>query len=147
MSPFFRFKILALTAFVGGCAPMIDTHGDVLDADDLAALKVGETSYAEAAGILGTPSVRSTFDSENWLYITSKQKRIAFFKPEEFERTVTVLKFHRSGVLQGIETKTLSDGRAIAPDTDTTETNGKELTFLDQMAGNVGRLSTDAPVH
>ena len=51
MSPFFRFKILALTAFVGGCAPMIDTHGDVLDADDLAALKVGETSYAEAAGI------------------------------------------------------------------------------------------------
>ena len=51
MSPFFHFKILALTAFVGGCAPMIDTHGDVLDADDLAALKVGETSYAEAAGI------------------------------------------------------------------------------------------------
>lgn len=147
MSPFFRFKILALTALVGGCAPMIDTHGDALDADGLAALKVGETPYGEVARLLGTPSVRSTFDTENWLYITSKQKRTAFFKPVEFERTVTVLKFDRSGILQGVETKTLADGRVIAPDADTTQTNGKELTFLDQMAGNVGRLATDAPAH
>ena len=147
MTPFFRFKILTLTALLSGCAPMIDTHGDALDTDDLAVLKVGETPYTEAARILGTPSVRSTFDTENWLYITSKQKRIAFFKPEEFERTVTVLKFDKSGILQGIETKTLSDGRVIAPDAEITPTGGKELTFLDQMAGNVGRLATDAPAY
>lgn len=147
MPPFFRFKILALSAVLGGCAPMIDTHGDALDADDLAALQVGETSYTEAAAILGSPSVRSTFDTENWLYVTSQQKRTAFFKPEEFERTVTVLKFDRSGILRGIETKTLADGRTIAPDAETTPSGGKELTFFDQMAGNVGRLATDAPAH
>ena len=147
MPPLFRSKILTAAVLLSGCAPMIDTHGDALDADDLASLKAGETPHTAVANILGSPSARSTFDTENWLYIMSKQKRTAFFKPVEFERTVTVLKFDRSGVLQGIETKTLADGRGIAPDTDTTETAGKELTFLEQMAGNVGRLATDAPAH
>ncbi len=147
MPPFFRFKVLTAAVLLSGCAPMIDTHGDALDADDLASLKVGETSYTTVAGVLGTPTARSTFDTENWLYIMSKQKRTAFFKPVEFERTVTVLRFDRSGVLQGIETKTLADGKVISPDRETTETGGKELSFFDQMAGNVGRLATDAPAH
>ena len=147
MPPFFRFKTLAAAILLSGCAPMIDTHGDALDADDLASLKVGETPYTDVARVLGSPSVRSTFDTENWLYITSKQKRTAFFKPVEFERTVTVLKFDRSGILQGIETKTLANGKTISPDRDTTEANGKGLSFFDQMADNVGRLATDAPAH
>ncbi|HBO59815.1 MAG TPA: hypothetical protein DD624_07905 [Alphaproteobacteria bacterium] len=147
MPPFFRFKTLAAAILLSGCAPMIDTHGDALDADDLASLKVGETPYTDVARVLGSPSVSSTFDTENWLYITSKQKRTAFFKPVEFERTVTVLKFDRSGILQGIETKTLANGKTISPDRDTTEANGKGLSFFDQMADNVGRLATDAPAH
>ena len=34
MPPFFRFKVLTAAVVLSGCAPMIDTHGDALDADD-----------------------------------------------------------------------------------------------------------------
>ena len=134
---------LALSA----CAPMIDTHGDALDPEVLASLQTGKTPHTEVQAKLGSPSSRAVFDSEDWIYIHSKQERTAFFKPKETQRTVTVLRFSRNGILQEIETKTLADGREIIPTEVKTETNEKSLTILDQMISNVGRMATDAPVH
>lgn len=145
MRSFFRFKTFAFLLALGGCAPMIDTHGDALDPEKLASLKVGETPYTEVLQILGSPSSRTLFDTENWLYILSKQKRIAFFKPEEFERTVTVLKFNRQGILQQIDFKQLADGRSFTPSAETTPSYGKELSVIDQMISNVGRFEGKTP--
>lgn len=129
------------------CAPMTDVHGDALDPQTLASLQTGKTPYTEVQAKLGSPSSKAVFDGEDWIYIHSKQERKAFFKPEETQRTVTVLRFGRDGILREIETKTLADGRAIVPAAAETETNEKSLTVLDQMISNVGRMTTDAPVH
>ena len=129
------------------CTPMIDTHGDALDSEALASLQPGKTSYMEVQATLGSPSSRAVFDSEDWIYIHSRQERTAFFRPEETQRTVTVLKFSRDGILREIETKTLADGRMIIPAVARTETNEESLTILDQMISNVGRMATVTPVH
>ncbi len=143
MKPFYALMFGASLA--AACSPMIDTHGDVLNARDLASLRVGESTRDDVQRRLGSPSSRTLFDSEDWIYVHSKQERRAFFKPRETERDVTVFKFDRAGVLQSVETKTLADGRSFAPAPQTDE-NGQSLTVLDQMMSNVGRMSTDAPV-
>lgn len=146
----FSFRLFAVgVSFLtlSACAPMIDTHGDALDPEVLASFQTGKTPYTEVQAKLGSPSSRAIFDSEDWIYIHSRQERAAFFKPKETQRTVTVLRFSRDGILQEIETKTLADGRQIIPTEAKTETNEQSLTILDQMMHNVGRMATDAPVH
>lgn len=142
MNPFYS---LMFGAIVTACAPMIDTHGDALDANDVASLHIGESTFDDVRRLFGSPSSRTLFDSEDWIYIHSKQERRAFFKPRETERDVTVFKFSRDGVLQSVDRKTLADGRDFDP-APQTETTGKSLTVLDQMISNVGRMLTDAPV-
>lgn len=149
MSSLLRFKTAVLFSVLASsaCAPMIDTHGDIMDPDDMAALKIGVTPYTEVQNILGSPSSKTIFDSENWIYIHSKQERMAFFKPEEIERTVVVLKFSNDGILQGIETKDLKDGFKITPSSATTIRNQNSMSILDQILGNVGKFQTETPVH
>ena len=144
-----RFRFLtALPLFIltAACAPMVDTHGDALDADVLDALETGTATRANVAKALGSPSSRTVFDAEDWIYIHSRQERTAFFKPRETERDVVVLKFDRDGVLREKEVKTLKDGRAITP-APQSEQNENSLTILDQLISNAGRMGTDAPVH
>ena len=143
----YRFSAFASALLLSACSAMIDVHGDAVDPDALAALKPGETLYTEVLQILGSPSSKTIFDGEDWIYLHSKQERIAFLKPKEIERTLTILKFNHDGVLQRIEIKTLAQGREITPNPETTQTDENSLSVLDQMISNVGRMSTDAPAH
>lgn len=144
-----RFRFLAalpLFILTAACAPMVDTHGDATDADVLDTLKTGTATRADIVKALGSPSSRTVFDAEDWIYIHSRQERSAFFKPRETERDVVVLKFDRDGVLREKEVKTLKDGRAITP-APQSEQNENSMTILDQLISNAGRMGTDTPVH
>ena len=126
---------------------MIDVHGDSIDESAIASLIPGETVYTEVQKKLGSPSSKTIFDGEDWIYLHSKTERLAFFKPKEIYRKLTVLKFGRDGVLQKIETKTLENGRSIVPAPADTRQDRDSLTILDQMISNVGRMNTETAVH
>ena len=128
--------LLSLTA----CTPMLDSHGDAPDPEKLALLETGRTPYTEVRALLGPPSSKTVFDAEHWLYISSVQKRVAFFKPEETERRITVLKFDKNGILQSIEEKTMNDGVPLLPCEDETRTSGHSVTLMEQFIGNIGRF-------
>ena len=143
---FRSFVLSSVFLALPACSSMIDVHGDATDPEALSSLVPGETTYTEVQKILGTPSSKIIFDNEQWVYLNSKQKRLAFFKPEEIYRKLTVLSFNRDGVLQQVRTLTLEKGRAITPSDASTKTDERSLTVLDQMISNVGRVGTDAPV-
>ena len=144
---FFRSSVIVFLFFTLSACAMIDVHGDAISPETLAFLKPNETLYMEVQQKLGSPSAKVVFDSETWIYLYSKQQRIAFFKPEETERNVIVLKFNRDGVLENIETKTMDQGRDITPNPASSRKNEETLTILDQMIGNVGRVGTETPVN
>ncbi|MBO4643939.1 MAG: outer membrane protein assembly factor BamE [Alphaproteobacteria bacterium] len=139
--------IIPLFFTLSACSAMIDVHGDAVDPEVLASFKPNETLYMEVQQKLGSPSSKVLFESEEWVYIHSKQKRIAFLKPKETERTVIVFKFNRDGVLQNVEKKTLEQGRAFSPSPASSQEAEESLTILDQMISNVGRMNTETPVH
>ena len=144
---FSKLSVFGSLFFVSACVSMIDVHGDAVDPERLASLVPQKTDYTEVQNLLGSPSSRAIFDSENWIYLHSEQKRVAFFKPKEIHRDIVVLRFDKQGILQSVETKTLEQGREITPSAEVTKTDQESLTVMDQMIRNVGRMGTDAPVH
>ncbi|MCQ2913934.1 MAG: outer membrane protein assembly factor BamE [Alphaproteobacteria bacterium] len=139
-------KALILSTFIlsaSACTPMIDTHGDELDKEKINKLVIGKTTYPEVQQLLGSPSTKTLFDTENWIYLYSKQRRFAFLKPTEFERKIYVMKFDRSGILRGIITKDLNDGREIPINTDSTLSDEIEPSLLKQITDNFGRFGTE----
>jgi len=131
--------LLALT--LTACAPRVATRGNLVDDDRVASLHEGISRRADVAAALGTPTVVGTFDSANWYYIGQKTEKYAFFQPDVVERKVLAIRFDETGTVRKIEQLDLNAGREVDLVDRQTPTAGRELSFLEQMLGNVGRFS------
>ena len=129
--------VLALAA----CGARIDTRGYVPDPEDLERIKPGVQGRDEVREILGTPSSVSTFSDDRWYYITKKTKTWAFLTPEVLEQKVTVVDFDDGGLVKDVRNFNLEDGVLIDPVTRKTPAPGRELTFMEQLLGNLGKFN------
>jgi outer membrane protein assembly factor BamE (lipoprotein component of BamABCDE complex) len=93
------------------------------------------------AKILGTPSSTAVFDNKTWYYISRRTKQIAFFDPDVVDQQVYIVNFDERGVVKAVDHRDLKDGRDIEPAPGATPAPGRELTFLEQVIGNVGRFN------
>jgi outer membrane protein assembly factor BamE (lipoprotein component of BamABCDE complex) len=133
---------LALAASVlAGCTVSVDQRGHLPDADKLSEIHPGTTTRDDVAKILGTPSSTGVFDSKDWFYISRKTKQVAFFDPDVLDQQVYVVRFDDKGVVRLVDHKDLKDGREIEPAPGATPAPGRELTFLEQILGNLGRFN------
>ena len=133
--------VAGLVAGLGGCVPNVDQRGNLPEPDKLALIQPGRTTREEVAKILGTPSSTAIFDDKNWYYISRKTKQVAFLDPDVLDQQVFIVNFDDKGVVRGLDRKELKDGRDIEPAPGATPAPGRELTFLEQILGNVGRFS------
>jgi len=93
---------------------------------------------------MGSPSTVSTVDGEAWYYISSKFETVAFYQPEEIERTVAAVYFDKTEAVQQIAYYGLEDGQIVNFVDRKTPTRGKELTILGQLFGNLGRFNSQS---
>jgi len=137
-----RLSALALFASLGACSTTA-VRGNITDPDAVAKIKVGQSRMEDVSGLLGTPSQVGTFDDKVWYYIGQRTERIAFLAPEVTERRVVVVVFDDKGLVTAVKT---NDDPNSGTDVETvdrkTPTAGRELTFMEQLLGNVGRFST-----
>ncbi len=142
-----KMPLLALVAIalaaesLVACVPTVDQRGNLPDSDQLALIHPGTTTRQQVAKILGTPSSTGVFDDKNWYYISRKTEQVAFLDPDVLDQQVYVVKFDDKGVVQGVDHKDLKDGREIEPAPGATPAPGRELTFLEQVLGNLGRFT------
>lgn len=137
--------ILLCAAVATACSPMVDTRGNLPPAERLAKVKAGATSRDQVAEILGTPSTLSAFGDPTWYYVSYRTETVAFFKPEEVERTVLAVDFDERGYVKDVRTLGLEDGQVVSFSERETPTAGKELNMLQQFLGNIGRFSNEGP--
>jgi outer membrane protein assembly factor BamE (lipoprotein component of BamABCDE complex) len=137
--------LLALGA-LGGCSRAVDTRGYVIRESALAQLTPGVTTQDAVQQVMGSPSSVAAFDDKTWYYIGQTEETVSFFKPSVVERHVLMVKFDQSGVLQSSRMLDQSATKEVQMVARETPTAGNELTFMQQMLGNVGRFSrpTDA---
>jgi outer membrane protein assembly factor BamE (lipoprotein component of BamABCDE complex) len=126
---------------LAGCAPTIDQRGNLPEPDKLAQIHPGTTTREQVTKILGTPSSTGVFDDKNWYYISRRIKQVSFFDPDVLDQQVYIVNFDAAGVVRGVDHKDLKDGRDIEPAPGATPAPGRELTFLEQVLGNIGRFN------
>jgi outer membrane protein assembly factor BamE (lipoprotein component of BamABCDE complex) len=125
----------------GGCAPDIEKRGHLPEGDALGQIHPGTTTRDQVVKLLGTPSSTGVFDGNSWYYISRKTEQVSFFDPEVLDQQVYVINFDGTGVVKSVEHKTLKDARNIEPAPGATPAPGRELTFLEQVLGNIGRFN------
>lgn len=126
------------------CSATVDKRGNLPEAEKLAEIHPGSTTKDQVVKILGTPSSTGTFDGKNWYYISKRTSQLAFLDPEVLDQQVYILRFDDKGVLRTVDRRELKDGREIEPAPGATPAPGRELTFLEQVLGNVGRFNSSS---
>ncbi len=136
---------IALSALAGvslaACQAPVEVRGNLPDAERVTQLEPGVHSRNDVASILGTPSTTSSFDDSAWYYIGSKTRQFAFFDPQVLERDVLVIAFDEFDTLASAERLTLEDGESISMVSRETPSEGRDMTIVQQLFGNLGRFS------
>src|SRR5215467_10573764 len=135
------FLLFSATAVVS-CAPAVEQRGNLPNPDKLAEIRAGSTTKDEVAKILGTPSSVSVFNNDkSWYYISRRTAQTAFFDPAVLDQQVYIVKFDDQGVVKTLDHKVLEDGKEITPVARATPAPGRELSFLEQLIGNLGKFN------
>lgn len=126
---------------LAACASGVDTHGNLPDPEVVQQIQPGVHRQTDVLSLLGSPSAVSTFEESRWYYIGSKSETVAFFDPDVLERSILVVSFTDEGVVGEKQVYTLEDGKDVSPVGRVTPTEGKKLTVLQQLFGNIGRFT------
>jgi outer membrane protein assembly factor BamE (lipoprotein component of BamABCDE complex) len=140
-----RFGVLtaiALPVALAGCTPIIANRGNMLDEDRIAQVKSGSSSKNDVFEALGSPSIVSTFDDNTWYYVGQRTEREAFFRPEVTERKVIAVEFDDTDHVKAVDRIGLDQAVDVDPLQETTPAVGREITFMEQLIGNIGRPSS-----
>jgi outer membrane protein assembly factor BamE (lipoprotein component of BamABCDE complex) len=135
-----RSSAVLFAVALSACAISEDQRGNLPDPDKLAEISPGNTTKEQVVKILGSPSSASTFDDQVWYYISRKTKQVAFLSPTVLDQQVYIVDFDDKGVVKDIGHKTLADGANISPAPGATPSPGRELSFMEQLIGNIGRF-------
>jgi outer membrane protein assembly factor BamE (lipoprotein component of BamABCDE complex) len=136
---------LLVLAGLAACAPIRDVRGYVPDEEKVATVKIGGDTRDSVQEKLGTPSSTAAFGDPTWYYISTEQERYAFFKPEVTKRQILAVEFNDDGKVADVRTYGIEDGQVFALVDRETPSRGKEMSFLQQVFGNMGALPPSAP--
>jgi outer membrane protein assembly factor BamE (lipoprotein component of BamABCDE complex) len=136
--------VLSVSA-LSACTPVVDRRGFLADESQKADFATGVDTKETVLTRMGNPSQTGVFDEQTWYYISSVQNQTAFYRPRTTERSITAVSFDESDKVSTVRKYSLLDGRVIAYDARRTPTRGREVTFLEQIFGSVGRAPVQLP--
>ncbi len=124
----------------------LQARGNQVDADQVAQLVPGTSTRNDVLALMGTPTTRATFDSNTWIYVGELTKPVIGATNTVADQQVVALTFDQAGVLRDVTRRTKEDALPVDVVSRTTPTPGNEISFLQQLLGNVGRFSPGGPV-
>jgi outer membrane protein assembly factor BamE (lipoprotein component of BamABCDE complex) len=135
---------MALAVMIGttACETTVRTHGYAPRANELEEIAAGRDTRGSVLRKLGRPTTVGTFESTIWYYVHTKTEQSAFFEPEVIDRKVVAVRFGQTGAVTDVARYGLEDGKVVDLITKTTPTYGRELSFLQQIFGNLGRIDS-----
>lgn len=126
---------LGLTA----CAPTVNNRGNLVEDRRLVGVHAGSSTKQDVTKLLGSPSTTSTLDPNVWYYIGSITETESFLDPAIVQQRVLRISFNDQGVVDKIADVDTAESREVVPDEETTPTAGHEISFIEQLVGNLNR--------
>ncbi len=133
----------ALVALLSGCAATYVSHGFAPHPDEVAQVRPGVDTRGSVARRFGRPAMDGLADGNHWFYVASRFEEFAFYQPRLVDRTVVAVAFDETGVVSDVRSLGIEDGAVIDLQTRTTPTYGRELSVVQQLFGNIGRIEGD----
>jgi outer membrane protein assembly factor BamE (lipoprotein component of BamABCDE complex) len=125
---------------VSGCTRITDVKGYYADAELVKTVQPGVDNRDSVLKTLGRPSIVSEFDDRVWYYVSQRTATFAFLKPSPTEHNVLVVRFDDKGNVQRVDNLGKDQLVSVDPESDKTPTKGRELSVLQQILGNIGRV-------
>jgi outer membrane protein assembly factor BamE (lipoprotein component of BamABCDE complex) len=137
--------VLLCAFLASGCVSVRSSHGYILErGEEEVNARIGIDTKESVLAKYGEPSMIGAFDQNAWYYLASGDQSRAFFRPRVTAREVVAFHFDEAGAVQSVEKFGLADGLNVKMASRTTPTRGKELSFWEQVLGNVGQLPASA---
>jgi len=130
---------------LGGCTSRKFVRGYMADEKMVSAIKPQVDTHDSVKEMLGSPSSVATFDNDSWYYYSKKSESLAFFKENITELNIIAVRFDTDGYVTVVDQYTLADLNNIEPVDKITETHGRELSFIQELFGNIGRFGAGGP--
>jgi outer membrane protein assembly factor BamE (lipoprotein component of BamABCDE complex) len=105
-------------------------------------IKVGTDTRNTVVAKLGSPSTVSAFDKNTWFYVTQTSDKMAYLYPQLKSRRVVSISFDKDLKVAEVKQLTLKDGYDLAYEKRETPTRGRELSWIEQILGTIGRGGT-----
>ena len=137
-------KVLLISATLtalGACTPVVAQRGNMLEDYQPQELQPGVSMKSDVLRVLGSPTTQATFDENTWYYLGQKKEKRGIMDAQVAEERVVVVKFKPDGVLDDFYDAE-GDRMDIPYARTKTPTHGNELTFMQQLLGNMGRFNT-----
>ncbi len=119
-------------------------NGNMPSDDKVAQIQIGQ-SMEDVEDILGSPSSISTLNENEWIYMSSTLKKVAFFTPKIVDRDVLTIRFDDAGKVSKISKLNEKDGKKVKIDSDETESGGHNPGFFKKYFGGVGQYMPIGP--
>ena len=132
---------LAAALALAGCSKTLDQRGNLPSDEKLSEIQTGVSTKDDVTRLLGTPSSTGTFDEKTWYYISKRTEQFAFLTPELLDQQVVAITFDENGTVTDVKRHGMDDRREVTPVARTTPAAGKELSFMEQLIGNVGKFN------
>jgi outer membrane protein assembly factor BamE (lipoprotein component of BamABCDE complex) len=137
-------SVISGMTLVASCATSVEQRGNLPTQDRIAEVHPGSTTKDEVIKILGSPSSVSIFNDKSWYYISRRTEQFSFFDPNVIDQQVYVVNFDNQDVVKAVDHKGLDDGKEVIPVARATPAPGRELSFLEQLIGNLGKFNSPA---
>ena len=132
---------------LSGCAARMDKRGKPLDPNDLKQIKLLHHTQADVFRLLGSPTLIDKFDPTTWFYVYRLTSTKAFLTPQEKTLKIFAVNFNKSGIVKGVKRFGEKGTRSIPIVERQTPTKGKNVSYLEQIFGNFGRIHRgNAPI-
>ena len=140
----FAFSLLLLF-LMPACTPVTSQHGNMLEDFQIQEVKSGEHTRSDVLRILGSPTTQSTFNPNIWYYLGQESEKRGILDQQITDERIVVVIFNEDGVVEAIQ-EADSERENIPYARTKTPTHGNDLTFLQQLLGNLGRFNTPQDV-
>ena len=140
--------IIFISIIVTNCSfkPVVKHHGVPFLEKKQLSLVVNETNKNDIKEILGSPSTKSKFDNDIWIYVERKQTQSRlknFGKMTIFKNDVLVLELDNYGILKKKQFYNQKDMKNIKITEATTESGFKKNSFIYEFMSSMRQKVND----